>query len=97
MTEEKLREQIDLLASFSTTYCHSKHGFTDGLCPECQALYDYALDRLKACPHDPKPRCRHCPAPCYEKKQWKAMATMMRYSGIKLGLLKIFNRFATKS
>lgn len=59
------------------------------LCPDCLELLLYALARLQHCPHDPKPRCRFCKAPCYEKSKFKDMAKMMRYSGVKLGLSKL--------
>ncbi len=57
------------------------------LCDECHKLFSYAIEKLQACPNDPKPRCRKCPNPCYDKNEWKKMARMMRYSGMKLGLL----------
>ncbi|MGB6329718.1 MAG: nitrous oxide-stimulated promoter family protein [Halarcobacter sp.] len=56
------------------------------LCPECLEKIKYSFDRLLDCPHEIKPRCRTCPNPCYEKKQWKEVAKVMRYSGTKLGL-----------
>jgi len=59
------------------------------LCDECLELINYSFDRLKECPHDPKPMCRSCPNPCYEKPQWKKVARLMRYSGMRLGMLKI--------
>jgi len=59
------------------------------LCEECSGLLSYAIERLNRCELDPKPRCRKCPSRCYDKNQWKAMARMMRYSGIKLGVLKL--------
>lgn len=63
------------------------------LCEECDEMIRYALERLKECPHEIKPRCRRCPAPCYEKSMYKKMAAMMRHSGIKLGLTKIKKLF----
>lgn len=59
------------------------------LCDECAELINYSIQRLEECPHDIKPRCRTCPSPCYEKKEWKKLAKLMRYSGIQLGILKI--------
>ncbi|MCP4970230.1 MAG: nitrous oxide-stimulated promoter family protein [Arcobacter sp.] len=56
------------------------------LCPECLSKLNYSYERLLECPHDIKPRCRKCPSPCYEKKQWKDTAKVMRYSGVKLGI-----------
>ena len=58
------------------------------LCPECLKKINYSFDRLLECPHEIKPRCRTCPSPCYEKKQWKETAAVMRYSGMILGLTK---------
>lgn len=62
------------------------------LCKECEELLEYAVARLQACPHEIKPRCRECEAPCYDKYHWKQMAKMMRYSGIHKGLVK-FKKF----
>ena len=59
------------------------------LCEDCHKLISYSFDRLKNCPHEIKPRCRKCPNPCYEKKQWKSLAKLMRYSGLRFGLNKI--------
>ena len=56
---------------------------------ECLKKIEYSFDRLLACPHEIKPRCRTCPNPCYEKKNWKETAQVMRYSGIKLGLRSV--------
>jgi hypothetical protein len=62
--------------------------FNAYLCENCHSLLSYAIDRLQECPHDPKPRCRKCENPCYEKNKYKQMAKMMRFSGMKLGLTK---------
>ena len=43
------------------------------LCDNCHALLQYAIIRLQECPNDPKPRCRNCPSPCYEKDKYKQM------------------------
>ena len=63
------------------------------LCRDCQELLEYSIARLQECPHEEKPRCRKCPHPCYEKNQWKRVAKLMGYSGMKLGLRKIKNIF----
>lgn len=62
------------------------------LCTECFDAINYSFDRLQACPHEIKPRCRTCPAPCYEKQRWKETARVMKYSAIKLSLGKIKSR-----
>ncbi|MEA3353904.1 MAG: nitrous oxide-stimulated promoter family protein [Campylobacterota bacterium] len=63
------------------------------LCQECKELIEYSFHRLQACPHDIKPKCRTCKAPCYDKSQWKKLAKLMRYGGIQLGIIKIKNFF----
>jgi hypothetical protein len=65
------------------------------LCDDCITLIDYSLNRLLECPFDPKPMCRSCSNPCYEKNQWKKVAKLMRYSGMQLGVLKV-RKFITK-
>ena len=62
------------------------------LCNECNELLSHSISKLQACPHDPKPRCRKCPNLCYEKDEWKQIAKIMKYSGMKLGLGKVGNR-----
>ena len=64
------------------------------LCDECDALLQYAYHRLEACPQDPKPSCRKCKTPCYERSMWKKMAKIMRYSGIRLGFIKLRKLFS---
>jgi len=59
------------------------------LCDECNNLFANSIKKLQNCPHEEKPRCRKCPTPCYEKSEWKKVAKIMRYSGIKLGLSRI--------
>ncbi|MBT4708384.1 MAG: hypothetical protein HOB77_06245 [Campylobacteraceae bacterium] len=66
-----------------------KYDIELNLCKDCYSLINYSFDRLKECPHDIKPRCRTCPSPCYEKKEWKKLARLMAFSGLKLGLTKI--------
>ncbi len=63
------------------------------LCKECFENINYSFNRLLECPHEEKPRCRTCPNPCYEKKQWKEVAKIMRYSGVSLGLTRINKKF----
>ncbi|MDD2566756.1 MAG: nitrous oxide-stimulated promoter family protein [Thiovulaceae bacterium] len=63
--------------------------FEASLCEECAELLGYALERLSACPHDPKPRCRTCQEPCYDKKEWKALAKVMRYAALRVELGKL--------
>lgn len=59
------------------------------LCKKCEETLKYSYVKLQECPHDEKPSCRKCPKPCYDKPEWKHLAKIMRYSGLRLGILKI--------
>lgn len=63
------------------------------LCQNCKDAFVYSYERLQNCPHEIKPRCRNCKKPCYEKSYFKALAKIMRYSGIKLGLTRLKSIF----
>ena len=67
------------------------------LCEKCEETLRYSYTKLQECIHDDKPSCRKCPKPCYDKIEWKHLAKIMRYSGLRLGILKIrkklFGRF----
>lgn len=75
------------------TYQNTTLDIQTYLCDECQVQYNYSLQKLLECPYDEKPRCRKCQKPCYEKSYWKKLAKIMRYSGVKLGILKIKKLF----
>lgn len=63
-------------------YCHNQHGTRDGLCSECDALLDYAFERLDRCPfQEDKPTCANCPIHCYKPEMRKKVRTVMRYAG----------------
>lgn len=59
------------------------------LCDKCLETVSYSHNRLIDCPQEIKPKCRSCKNPCYDKDKWKAVAKVMRYSGVRLGLTKI--------
>ena len=80
---------------YKISYKNQTIEFKINLCKDCHELLGYAIQRLQECPNDPKPRCRKCPNPCYEKDRFKQMAKMMRYSGMKLGLTKAAKRLKT--
>ena len=77
------------LQNFTCRHNNLVYSVDSTLCRECSELMRYSLVRLEACPHDIKPRCRKCPNPCYEKNEWKALARIMRFSGLRLGLIEL--------
>ena len=52
------------------------------LCPQCQALLDYAHQRLEHCKFgEDKPSCTRCPVHCYKPAMREQIRQVMRYSG----------------
>lgn len=80
MEKEKEVEVVGLMISL---YCRKKHGSKKGtLCPDCQALLDYAAFRRSVCPHgDKKPFCSNCPIHCYKPDMKEKIRAVMRFSG----------------
>lgn len=72
---------------YNLEYKNEKFTLELHICKECQENIEYSFDRLQTCPHEIKPRCRRCPNPCYEKDRWKHTAKVMKYSGVRLGLI----------
>ena len=63
------------------------------LCQECKHSLHYSYVKLQECPQVEKPSCRKCKEPCYEKKEWKNSAKIMKFSGMRMGLIKIGTMF----
>ena len=84
--KDKHKDQFN--KHYNVVYLDKNIEFDICLCEKCHNLLIYAINRLQECPNDPKPRCRKCPNPCYDKDKYKQIAKIMRYSGMKLGLTK---------
>ena len=70
------------LAAMIECYCRDHHAIADRLCPECQALLDYATVRLERCRFGAmKPTCANCPVHCYQPARREQVKKVMRYSG----------------
>jgi hypothetical protein len=66
-------------------YCRGVHGSRGPLCEACQALLDYAGNRLVRCPFGgKKPVCAQCPIHCYQPRMRETMKQVMRYAGPRL-------------
>jgi predicted amidophosphoribosyltransferase len=62
--------------------CRGKHHHVRELCPECQELLDYAMQRIDRCPyHENKPTCARCPIHCYRPEMRERIRQVMRYAG----------------
>ncbi|MFC2018621.1 nitrous oxide-stimulated promoter family protein [Chloroflexota bacterium] len=62
-------------------YCRKQHA-SDGLCPTCHELADYARERLTRCPfREGKTTCAKCPVHCFKPAEREEIKAVMRYSG----------------
>ncbi|MBN2816477.1 MAG: nitrous oxide-stimulated promoter family protein [Campylobacterales bacterium] len=86
------KHQFQYIKNYHLEYKKSAYTYELNLCKECHELISYSYARLKNCSHSVKPRCRECDDPCYEKEQWKRVAKVMRYNGIRVGTEKILNK-----
>jgi predicted amidophosphoribosyltransferase len=81
----RIRRERKTIRVMISIYCMDFHGNGQGLCPECQALYDYAMQRLDRCVyHEEKPTCLKCPVHCYKKESREQVRLVMRYAGPKM-------------
>lgn len=63
-------------------YCHKKHNTRNGLCPECETLSQYAVQRSDKCPFmETKTFCSNCKVHCYKPEMRKKIQAVMRFSG----------------
>jgi len=77
---ERERRTIRLMIEI---YCRKNHlTESTGLCPACQQLADYALQRIERCPFKTdKPTCAKCPVHCYKPAMREQVRQVMRYAG----------------
>ncbi len=63
-------------------YCKKKHGTKQTLCPECEALKQYAIQRSDKCPFmESKTFCSNCNVHCYKPEMREKIREVMRFSG----------------
>ena len=77
----RIARESKTIAVMIALYCQGNHQ-TDGLCPECAELRNYARQRLEGCPfQDGKQTCAKCPVHCYKPDMREEIRTVMRYAG----------------
>lgn len=63
-------------------YCKGKKHSSNGLCPSCSELVEYAQTRIDRCPlMETKSFCSSCTVHCYETGMRERIRVAMRYSG----------------
>lgn len=79
--EKKRSKEKETLELMIGIYCRGMHKQKQ-LCPECQALRDYALMRTDKCPFmETKTFCSACKVHCYTAQRQEEIRAVMRYAG----------------
>ena len=87
MAKQTVAEKRDgeklLVSEMIALYCRKNHHTAKGsLCPQCQALHDYALQRIERCPFmETKTFCSNCRVHCYQPEMREQIRAVMRFSG----------------
>lgn len=80
--ESKREREKRTVALMIRIYCRNRHGTKKSLCPECQALHDYAIQRSDKCPFmETKTFCSNCRVHCYKPEMREKIRLVMRFSG----------------
>jgi hypothetical protein len=84
----KRRREKEMVAQMIALYCKKRHGRKGELCPECQALLDYAQVRSDKCPFmETKTFCSNCRVHCYKPEMREKIREVMRFSGPRMLLV----------
>ena len=84
MTKEhpRMARERKTVEAMIDLYCHEHPGPLECLCPRCEALRDYARQRLQKCPfQEKKTTCAKCPVHCYKPELREQIRAVMRYAG----------------
>lgn len=80
--ESKREREKRTVALMSRIYCRKNHGTKKSLCPECEALLQYATQRSDKCPFmETKTFCSNCRVHCYKPEMREKIRAVMRFSG----------------
>ncbi len=81
-TESKRQREKETVALMIRLYCRKKHGTKKVLCPDCEALLQYATLRSDKCPFmETKTFCSNCRVHCYKPEMREKIRLVMRFSG----------------
>jgi predicted amidophosphoribosyltransferase len=81
----RIKRERSTIQAMISIYCRDFHGERPGICPDCEELQEYAMQRLDRCVFkDEKPTCVKCPVHCYRKEMREKVRVVMRYAGPKM-------------
>ena len=80
--ESKREREKRTVSLMIRLYCKKKHGMKNDLCPDCEALTEYAMMRSDKCPFmETKTFCSNCRVHCYKPEMREKIREVMRFSG----------------
>lgn len=80
--QSKRQREKEMVGAMIALYCRKKHGTGKGLCPECEALLEYACRRSDCCPFmETKTFCSNCKVHCYRPEMRQKIREVMRFAG----------------
>ena len=80
--QDLIAQEGKTLQTMVGIYCRAKHQTRGALCPECQDLVDYAMERVGKCIFWPdKPVCSVCPVHCCQPEYREKIREVMRFAG----------------
>ena len=80
--QSKRQREKEMVEAMIALYCRKKHGTRKGLCPECEALLEYACRRSDCCPFmETKTFCSNCKVHCYRPEMRQKIREVMRFAG----------------
>lgn len=78
----KREQEKQMVSQMITLYCKGNHGTKRAICPECEALRQYAMQRSDKCPFlESKTFCSNCRVHCYRPEMREKIRRVMRFSG----------------
>ncbi len=84
--EKKRQKEQYVVEEMIRLYCRKNHfcekSSASQMCPECQALSNYAKLRSQKCPFmEEKTFCANCKVHCYKPEKREQIRQVMRFSG----------------
>ena len=90
--KDRLGREKQTIRLMIEIYCRKQHPSDKaGLCPSCQQLLDYAVQRVERCPFKAdKPTCAKCTVHCYKPAMREQVRQVMRFAGPRMLLYHPF-------
>jgi len=79
---KKRDAEKQMVTEMIRAFCRKHHHTGETICPECQALLEYAVARVEHCPRmETKTFCSKCSTHCYSEAMSRRIREVMRSSG----------------